>query len=94
MGLFIVLYCLFCEFHQLFYFICSIIGAYVFDCFVTVSYGGHNFVRMGDGGFCDVLMAELGGVSEYLTIGGFNVALDSVMVMWTDTSHILNGMPM
>ena len=43
------------------------------DDFVTISYDGHNFVSMGDGGFCDFLMAELGCVREYLTIGGLNV---------------------
>ena len=50
------------------------ITAHVFDCFVTIIHGGHNFVGMGDGGLCDFLMAELGGVGDSLTVGFFNVA--------------------
>ena len=55
-------------------FICPVISAHVFDGFVTISYGGHNFVSMGDGGFCDFLMAKLGGVGESLTVGCLDVA--------------------
>ena len=51
-----------------------VIAAHFFYRFVTISYGGHNFVSMGDCGFCDFLMAELGGVGEYLTVGCLNAA--------------------
>ena len=44
------------------------------DEFVSISYGGHNFVRMGHGGFCDVLLAELGVVGASLTVGCIDVA--------------------
>ena len=55
-------------------FICPVIAAYVFDGFVTISYGGHNFFGIGDVGFCDFLMAGLGGVGESLNVGCLNVA--------------------
>ena len=56
------------------HFICPVVAARFFDSFVTISYGGHNFVGMGDGGFCDFFMAELGGVGEPLTVGCLDVA--------------------
>ena len=54
--------------------ICPVIAARVFDCFVTIRYGGHKIFGKGNGRFCDFLMAELGGVGEYIAVGFLNAA--------------------